>query len=345
MQKNSKNRLIMNIAFLVVIFVLIIIVGENSFKDIFQQLASTSLLTLFIVVLLGFLYQLLEGKVVQLIADPFCEEFSQKDGFFLSGSVAFYRVITLGAGTLVSEVQYYREKGMKMSQGIGVTVLHMMMYKLAVLTYAVFGLVLQFSRLWHERPQYIALVLFGIVVTAIIVIALALLASSINLQVGVMLFCNKVFKSRKIRDWIDNLNLQIFSLRETFQTIVQDRTKILRIYYWSLFKLFFWYLIPYAILFQLHPNLNFLTSLSFISMVVVTAGVIPTPAGVGSFEFIYLLLFRPLVGEVDTLSSLLLYRFSTYVLPFLIGLVYVLLKKRRQISSELREVRKEKNNS
>lgn len=342
MENKSKYRLFFNIAFLIAIFVMIFLVVENSLQDIFAELASTSLLTLFIVVLLGLLYQLVESKPIQLIAKPFVDDFSRGDGFFVSCSVAFYRVITLGAGTIISEVQFYRQKGMKTSQGLGVTVLHLMMYKLAVLTYGIIGLVLQFSNLWANHRSMIPLVLFGLTATGAIVLALVLLSSSINLQVGLMVICNRMFKNRKIRDLLDSANLQIYSLRDTVQTITKDRTALIRIYYWNLFKMIFWYLIPYAILVQSHPDIDLVQSISFISFVVALAGVIPTPAGVGSFEFVYLLMFRPLVGTVDTISSMLLYRFASYVLPFLIGFVYVLLKKRREISTELQENRKEK---
>ncbi len=60
---------------------------------------------------------------------------------------------------------------------------------------------------------------------------------------------------------------------------------------------------PYIFFVENHPNIDFLLTFSFISFAVVLSGVIPTPAGIGSFEFVYLLLFKPLVGTVDAVSS------------------------------------------
>ncbi len=61
------------------------------------------------------------------------------------------------------------------------------------------------------------------------------------------------------------------------------------------------------------------------------SGVIPTPAGIGSFEFVYLLLFRPVVGTVDAFSSILFYRFSSFILQFIYGFVYVIAERLRVI--------------
>lgn len=126
------------------------------------------------------------------------------------------------------------------------------------------------------------------------------------------------------------------------QAIVKDQTALLRIYFWNMVKLIFWYVLPYIFLVENHSNLDFLLTFSFVSFAVVLSGVVPTPAGIGSFEFIYLLLFKPLVGTVDAVSSLLLYRFSSFILPFIYGFFYVLADRRKIIKQEISDVKRQK---
>ena len=45
--------------------------------------------------------------------------------------------------------------------------------------------------------------------------------------------------------------------KETVQTIIQDRTALLRIYLWNMLKLVFWYVLPYLILIENHPKIDF----------------------------------------------------------------------------------------
>lgn len=99
---------------------------------------------------------------------------------------------------------------------------------------------------------------------------------------------------------------------------------------------------PYLFLVENHPHLDFLLTFSFISFAVVLSGVLPTPAGIGSFEFVYLLLFRPVVGTVDAVSSLLLYRFGSFILPFIYGFFYVIAERRNILRQEIHEVKAEK---
>ncbi|KAF1298682.1 hypothetical protein BAU15_11185 [Enterococcus sp. JM4C] len=342
MKKNNTLKVLFNLVVLGAMIGIIYYLIQSSLADIFAELRSTSPIVLAGIFLIGIIYLFVEGQSIKEIAKHFQSNFSKQDGFWTSCYVAFYRIITFGTGTLVSEVYFYRKKGLKASQGVGVTALHMVMYKFAVITYAVAGLIIQFSLFYSNSPKMIPFILAGMILTIVLIAVLFALSSSINLQVLLLIIANKLFKSEKLRSWVDAGNLQIYSLRETVRTIMLDRTAVWRIYSWNVLKLALWYIIPYFVLMNNHPSLDFLQAFSFTSFAVILAGVVPTPGGIGSFEFVYLLLFRPLVGTVDAISSVLLYRFGTFVLPFLLGFVYVLIERRKKIHEEIQEAKKER---
>lgn len=108
-------------------------------------------------------------------------------------------------------------------------------------------------------------------------------------------------------------------------------------------KLAAWYFLPYFILVQDYPNIDIWLTVALISFTVILGGILPAPGGIGGIEFVYVLLFRNVVGRVDAVSSLLLYRYATYLLPFLIGMVYVLFNKQKEINHEIKEAKKEVN--
>ena len=340
--KGTKTKIALNLLLLIGILAIIYYLINQSFADIFAELLSTSLVVIVAALVLGTLYQLVEGRSIKEIAEPFANDFSTIDGFWTSCYIAFYRIVSFGTGTLISEIYFYNKKGMKFSQGAGVTALHMIMYKLAVITYAIIGLIVQFSLFYSKGPSMIWFIIAGIVLTGLIIAFLLLISISLNLQIFFVSVSNKLFKSQRLRKWVDTCNTQIYSLRETVQMIVKDRTALLRIYFWNMLKLLFWYVMPYIFLVENHPNIDFLLTFSFISFAVVLSGVIPTPAGIGSFEFVYLLLFKPLVGTVDAVSSLILYRFSSFILPFIYGFFYVVADRRKVLKKEIKEVKREK---
>lgn len=343
--KGTKTKIVLNLLLLIGILAIIYYLINQSFAEIFSELLSTSWIVIVAALVLGTLYQLVEGRSIKEIATPFASKFTTMDGFWTSCYIAFYRIVSFGTGTLISEIYFYNKKGMKFSQGAGVTALHMIMYKFAVITYAIMGLIIQFSLFYSKGPTMIWFIIAGIILTVLIIAFLLLISVSLNLQVFFVSVSNRLFKSQKLRNWIDTCNNQIYSLRETVQTIVKDRTALIRIYFWNMFKLLFWYVMPYIFLVENHPKIDFLLTFSFISFAVVLSGVIPTPAGIGSFEFVYLLLFKPLVGTVDAVSSLLLYRFSSFILPFIYGFFYVLVDRRNVIKNEIKEAKREKEQS
>ena len=186
----------------------------------------------------GVVYQFAEGRSIKEIARYFNKDFTTVDGF-TSCYVAFYRIISFGTEPCFQKFIFIR---IPVSKSVGITALHMIMYKAAVI----------FSNYWFDysiflfyenAPKMIPFILAGVILTLVIIAALLILSSSLKLQVLLVKFANRWFKRPKLRDWVDNCNLQIYSLRAAVQTITQDRSALLRIFSWNVFKLLFWYII------------------------------------------------------------------------------------------------------
>ena len=88
-------------------------------------------------------------------------------------------------------------------------------------------------------------------------------------------------------------------------------------------KLFCWYLIP-GILLRGRLKVGLADCVAVMAFVTAVAGVLPAPAGIGSTEFAFMLLFRGLAKEPELLSCALVYRFMTYILPGLLGGIWIL---------------------
>lgn len=342
MNTQKRTKFIMNIVILLAVFVIIIYLVQNSLAEILQELTTTNPLILLAIFLLGLANLFFDGWSIKEIVSSFSKKFRIFDGVLTTWYVAFYRVITFGAGTLVSEVNFYNRKDLKVSQGMGVTSLHMIMHKAAILTYGIIAFILQFSLIYTHAPNSIPFILLGMLMTLAIILFFLVISLSTNLQVIFIIICNRLFKKAKFREVIDRVNLQIYSLRETVSTVLQDRTALIRVYLLSMIKLALWYIIPFICLMDGQNEIDFLLIFSLVSFTLVLSGVIPSPAGIGAFEFVYLYLFTPVVGTVDAVSSLLLYRFASYLLPFILGFVQFMIERKRVISNELEELKTEK---
>lgn len=338
MKNKSKGKVVVNLFLLLIIFAIMIYLGKSSFGAIFAELKETNLSLLVGITFLGLLYQYFEGCGMKEMVKGFTTDFSPWDGMLTSFYASFTRVVTFGAGTFVAEVNYYMKKGITMSQGIGASALRMIMYKLSIITFAIIGFIIELSAILDHKPQWIGLILTGIILTTLLVIVMLVLSLSLNVQVAVLLVCNKFIHNQKIRTYVDQANLQINALHVAMKSVLQDKSTILKIYAYNLLKVASWYLIPYVCLMNEVEGLDFFLTFSLISFTLALAGVIPAPAGIGSFEFVYLLLFKPVVGTVNAVSSLLLYRYASYILPFLLGFFVFLKERKRVIAEEIDEI-------
>lgn len=336
----KKVHLIFNIALLLTIIGIILFILRGSLDDIVKELFVTPFQIILLAVVLGMISLAAEGGAIQQISRAIRVPLHFFEGIFASCYMTFYRIITFGSGALVAEVYYYRKKGAQISQGTGITMLRMLVYKAAVSVFVILGLLFYGSSLTAPSGISVYLVVAGLILTALVFVGMMTVSISLNLQVLFVKGMNKLFKKDKFRRLVDRANLQIYSLRETVKYVLDDRAALGTIFCFNILKLVCWYSIPYLVLVRSGHQLEFGRLFFLTSFVVILAGVIPAPGGIGSFEFVYLLLFGPIVGKVEATSSMLIYRFATYLLPFLIGLVYVFAAKRREIKDEIRDLRK-----
>ena len=77
-------------------------------------------------------------------------------------------------------------------------------------------------------------------------------------------------------------------------------------------------------------KITIIQAMAVTSLSVMLAAVLPSPAGIGSTEFVFTMLFAAVTTTGAAGSASLLYRFATFVLPFAIGAVIVILRRRRK---------------
>lgn len=230
MNLSINRKLILNILIFIVMIGVIIFVIRDSLSDIFTELGRTSLPVLLGVTGLGLISQVIEGYTIKNIAGEFNPEFTIRDGFFASAYATFYRVITFGTGSIVSEVIYYHKKDLRYSEGTGTSALRMVTYKIALMVWALVFLIVKSDAIQEHISNGIFLVLAGILVTLLIISSLLVLSLNINAQVVLVIICNRLFKRKKLRDIVDQVNNQVYSLRGAIKSFIRDRRSVIRVF-------------------------------------------------------------------------------------------------------------------
>lgn len=332
-KKKPKIQVFINITLIVIVFGIVYYVIKNSLASIFDELFSTPWQIVLVIILLGIFYQLLEGENIHLIVLNSKKQLSLVNGFFCSCYVAFCRVITFGSGTLLSEIFFYRKKNIETARAVGITTLKQIINKISCVTICIVMILINFSFVESNYRHLSVLILYGVLGTIITTSFILYITENVRVQKFLFKTLHNLKFLNKWDDKIVQLEEQVGYLRSAVKQVMSHKRTVISIVAFNVLKLFPWYLIPFITLYG--DSITFMESFTLISLVSVLAGMLPTPAGLGSFEFVYLLFFKPIVGPAAAGSSLLLYRFATYVLPFLIGGIYALITKQKELKHEL----------
>ncbi|MCI1904082.1 MAG: flippase-like domain-containing protein [Enterococcaceae bacterium] len=342
--KSDRLKLLLNLAVVILIIGIVIHLLRGSLSDIIAELGKTRWYILLMATILGLSYQMMEGEAIATLARPFQPAFRARDGFFASCYTAFFRLITFSTGTIVAEYHFYHKHRIPPSKSVSIVALRTVFYKVVVMIYVLISLILLFPFMRAQEPKMFWVIFFGLLLSTLMIFVILGVMINISFQVLLLKIANRLFKSQKWRARVDHLNLEICELRSAVEEALQNRSLVWRVTLCSLAKVVFWLLIPYVVLYST-GDISLLQAVGLTSFAIIIAGVIPSPAGIGSFDFAFVLLFKPVVGTVEAASALLLYRFATYLLPFLIGMVYAAWQNQKKLRTTVEELQKEEKKS
>ena len=227
-----------------------------------------------------------------MLAKQYRSSFACKNGITNAFLCSFYRVATLGSGSGVAAIIYLGEQGIEYGGGFG---LYMIQYALHKMSIALFSAILfvmnwEFMKSWFG--DYAGLLAGGYAVTFVITIGLFLFCCSKKfhrLIFRLLDIVNQKFHGRfEIME--AEIKRQCMMLEDASKHLLKNKKATTGVIFLCLLKCCFWYGIPYLLFkgvqFQGNPALTLSQVLAITSLSVMLAAVIPSPAGIGSTEFL-----------------------------------------------------------
>lgn len=239
---------------------------------------------------------------------------------------AFYRVATLGSGAGVAAVYYLNENGVAVSQGFGMYMIEYALHKISIAIFSGIFFLLNFGYMWEHFADYTWLMVAGYAITIVITVVLVLFCSAKWFHDLLLRLLGLLNRKGKLDVLIAQLTEQCMMLEDAARRLLKKKKLVIETILLNLLKAAFWYGIPYLI-FISHAQVTLTETMAVTAMSVMLAAVIPSPAGIGSTEFVFTALFASIVGTGLAGSASLLYRFGTFVFPFLIGAVVVIVRR------------------
>lgn len=293
--------------------------------DIIAQIRQTPAGLLALASLLALAYYFCEGRIISLLAVKYNPRFSVRSGMAGAFFCEFYRLLTLGSMTAVAEIYFLHTRKIPAAKGTGMCLVQ---YLIQRLTIAFLGILASVVVLLHYPKvirEHTGQIILSYLLTVLVV--LGLIFTGTCRQATTRLFCfveRKSPRSPRIMSTLFKAKTQADTLQsEVRDLLFRERGKMAKLFAYNLIKMICWFLIPAILLFDMENPFAVVPQVSLTAMVFVLAGVIPAPGGIGSLEFVFVLLFGEIVAAAEASSVIILFRLLISVLPFLIGAAVV----------------------
>ncbi len=272
------------------------------------------------------LYDVVESVITFLLARQYEPSFPFHKAVGNTFYCAFYRVATLGSGAGVAAIYYLNENGIAPSKGFGMYMLEYAFHKISIAIFSGIFFLLNWSFMQQHFGEYDWMLVAGFGITVVITTVLVLFCTSKKFHDLLLKLLGLLNRKGRFQALHMQLTEQCAMMEQASRDLLKNKLLIIETIVLNLIKLACWYGIPYFI-FCSQSDITVSQVLAITSLSVMLAAVIPSPAGIGSTEFVFTALFGTIVGTGLAGSASLLYRFGTFVFPFLVGAAIVILRR------------------
>lgn len=326
--KNKKIiKIIVEIAIIIIMAVILYNLFKDSYKDIGRQLAQTNLFIFAGIVVLGNMYYFIDALLYSYLLRKDGHPLSFVKCIAVSYMCIFFNVTTFGAGIKPAQMVYLHANGMDSGRAFAVTAMPYVFHKTMIVVYALAMLVLNNAFVVKKFASTFGYIYLGAGLSVLIIVCMILMCATERFHNFVLRIIDFFFRKEKFAAMKLSLKNWAASLREGTKDIVRNPKAWVNFSLMNALKMTCWYVIPMIAIYAAGADMGGVTfgqALAVTSIMQLVMGVIPTSGGVGSLEVVFSLLFAAVFGKVLAGSSMILYRITTYYIPFIISIVMML---------------------
>lgn len=319
----KNKKMLAKIIFVIVLILIIIYTFRGSAGSIISEIRQTSLQILILICFSSFAYHLFEAFITYMLARRYNPEFRYRSAVHCAFRCSFYRLSTLGSGTGVAAIVFLGRHGIEYSEAIGLYMIQYVVHKVSVAVFSGIFFLLNFHFMVVNYEKYGIYLIAAYAITVVICFFLILFVVSSHFHQLILWLGHKFNRSGKFDDALLKFETNCQIMEKSTAELMKDGKLLIIMIAVNLVKLVFWYSIPFLIVMS-EGHITLLDSLSVSSLSVMTAAVVPTPAGIGAVEFIMASLFGVILGMNKAGAVTILYRIATFIFPFIAGTAVIL---------------------
>ena len=342
-KSNKRKNIISGVIKWVIILIILVIVyfwKNDEINAAFKEMRTFSVIIPLVCLCLTLLHFVTEGLIIHSMTMYEKRQMTWWESFKCGLYCAFIKFATLGSLSGIAEVYYISKHDIDAGRASGITLVQYVCQKLGITILGVIGFISLYIAGVDTVEEYAKWGVLGTVVALLISVILLvvavskktadILAAIVRKLLGEDGLIENITKHKKsTAKQSEELIEKLYTFNEAGLYFWHHKSLCIKVILLKILKMSLWYLIAgitvYAVFYAdsgmslAGVLIHFLLIPTLLMAVANMIGtVMIAPAGAGTLEFVVSLLFAPLFG-VTAATVVILYRFYSMVVPFLIG--------------------------
>lgn len=330
-----KNKNILNFLIIIIITGVVLYFSlKDNFVQIVDTIVNMNVIYVVFAIVCYILYVLLKSVVNTMITKNFNKDYNLKKSFRMGVETNFFHAITpFSTGGQPYEIYRLSKDGVNVLNAANISIQNFIVYQLALVLLGVFAIVYNYAfDLFPNNKVLGSLVTIGFVINLLVAIMLLIiiLFKKMNkflakIFINILSFFHLVKdKDLKLKQVINYLN----EFNEGGKLLLKDKLKFIKMFIIEFLALVLLYTVPFFIILGSGMNLNIITVIVSSAYVMLIGSFVPIPGGTGGLEYGFIAFFGNFIVGSKLNAIMLVWRFITYYLGMIVGLIVLDLRKK-----------------
>ena len=321
----TKREILKKIAIglltLVVLTGLLLFIFRDNIDDISAAFKKLSVSKILCLICLGTAYQLLDGLGLYRLMKNVQPSFRYRQAVGVVYLGVFTRISTFAAGTIPIQTYYLHRCQVEVGRGFGILALKYAFHKTSVVLFTTLLLLLGGHWLHTAVSDIHNYLIGGYCICFFIILILVLLCTWKRAHQFALWLLSKLPSNGKWAARTEKIRKQLDVLYVETTACLKNKKLPLSIFLIDFVKLSIFCSVPFVCTrFLGDSTISFFHTELLTALMLLIASAVPNIAGMGPTEIVYYIMYHGLLGTALASSSLILFRITTYYLPFLISI-------------------------
>lgn len=344
----NKRKLIGNILFFVVVLVVLftVIFSLNDINDILSVISSANPLFLILAILLMFLHVFLTSITFYIVQSGLESRLKFSHTMAVGSLEYLFNAITpFSSGSQPMQAYYFNKLGAEPDESASITISNFMVYQVILTLFSTVGLILFHGKIYQVASNYMWVIIIGYVINTFMLVFFILVSTIDKVKSVLKSFFRLLGKIKPFHKKMVKLEAGtddfVYKFQREIKSLFKRKRVLLGTSALRLLDLIIYNAIPIVLFYALGIEIKVGDYLFIIMMSAFAQTMmlwVPTPGASGGVEWAYTILFTAFASSSVIIGSMLLWRFVTFYIGIIIGLIAYFFVKRRSDKYENRHI-------